>query len=99
VIAALHNWDRTAAFRRACRLRDLFGAGNVWIELQQHLRKGDAALTEIWCRWYGISSLAMWPPITHIMEGEDRESAIRAGILGRQHRRSRAFLPFTTINI
>ena len=45
IASALLVWDRTAAFRRARRLRDLFGAANVWIELQQHLRKDDALLT------------------------------------------------------
>ncbi|HEX9373248.1 MAG TPA: PHP domain-containing protein, partial [Roseiflexaceae bacterium] len=46
IASALLAWDRTAAFRRARRLRDLFGATNVWIELQQHLRKDDALLME-----------------------------------------------------
>jgi error-prone DNA polymerase len=46
VASAFLAWDRTAAFRRARRLRDLFGAQNVWIEVQQHLRKGDAALAD-----------------------------------------------------
>src|SRR3954468_12321750 len=46
IAAALLAWDRAAAFRRARRLRDLFGGANVWIELQQHLRKADALLTE-----------------------------------------------------
>ncbi|MEP7188951.1 MAG: DNA polymerase III subunit alpha, partial [Roseiflexaceae bacterium] len=46
IASALLAWDRSAAFRRARRLRDLFGADNVWIELQHHLRKDDALLTE-----------------------------------------------------
>ncbi len=46
IASALLAWDRPAAFRRARRLRDLFGATNVWIEVQQHLRKDDALLTE-----------------------------------------------------
>jgi error-prone DNA polymerase len=46
ITSALLDWDRTAAFRRARRLRDLFGASNCWIEVQQHLRKGDAVLAE-----------------------------------------------------
>ena len=46
IASALRAWDRTAAFRRARRLRDLFGPDHFWIELQQHLRKDDAMLAE-----------------------------------------------------
>jgi len=44
VAAALLRWDRTGAFRAAKRLRELFGPDRLWIELQDHLRKGDGAL-------------------------------------------------------
>jgi DNA polymerase III alpha subunit len=46
IASAIRAWDRTAAFRRARRLRDLFGPDRFWIEVQQHLRKDDALLTE-----------------------------------------------------
>jgi len=44
VAAALMRWDRTAAFRAAKRLRDLFGMENCYIELQHHLRPDDEPL-------------------------------------------------------
>ncbi len=44
VAAALLRWDRAGAFRAAKRLRELFGPDRLWIELQDHLRKGDGAL-------------------------------------------------------
>jgi error-prone DNA polymerase len=44
IAAALLRWDRTAAFRAARRLRELFGADRLWIELQHHLRPDDNAL-------------------------------------------------------
>jgi error-prone DNA polymerase len=46
IASALRAWDRAAAFRRARRLRDLFGLDHFWIEVQQHLRKDDAMLAE-----------------------------------------------------
>jgi error-prone DNA polymerase len=46
IASALRAWDRAAAFRRARRLRDLFGPEHFWIELQQHLRKDDALLAD-----------------------------------------------------
>jgi DNA polymerase III alpha subunit len=44
VAAALLRWDRTGGFRAAQHLRDLFGPDRLWIELQDHLRRGDGAL-------------------------------------------------------
>jgi error-prone DNA polymerase len=44
IAQALLCWDRTAAFRAARRLRELFGADRLWIELQHHLRPDDNAL-------------------------------------------------------
>jgi error-prone DNA polymerase len=44
IAAAILRWDRTAAFRAARRLRELFGADRCWIELQHHLRSDDDAL-------------------------------------------------------
>jgi error-prone DNA polymerase len=44
IAAALLRWDRTAAFRAAKRLRELFGYEHCWIELQHHLRSDDDAL-------------------------------------------------------
>src|SRR5262245_57734730 len=44
IAAALLRWDRTAAFRAARRLRELFGTDKLWIELQHHLRPDDVAL-------------------------------------------------------
>jgi error-prone DNA polymerase len=44
IAAALLRWDRTAAFRAARKLRDLFGTERLWIELQHHLRPDDGAL-------------------------------------------------------
>jgi len=44
IAAALLGWDRAGAFRAAKRLRELFGPDRLWIELQDHLRKGDGAL-------------------------------------------------------
>src|SRR5262245_44209480 len=46
IASALRAWDRAAAFRRARRLRDLFGPEHFCIEIQQHLRKDDAMLAE-----------------------------------------------------
>jgi error-prone DNA polymerase len=44
IAAALLRWDRTAAFRAARRLRELFGPQHLFVELQHHLRPDDAML-------------------------------------------------------
>jgi error-prone DNA polymerase len=46
IAAALRRWDRAGAFRAARTLRELFGPERLWIELQHHLRKDDAALID-----------------------------------------------------
>src|SRR5262245_22265074 len=44
IASALLQWDRTAAFRAARKLRELFAPDRLWIELQHHLRPADGAL-------------------------------------------------------
>lgn len=46
VAAPLLRWDRAGAFRAAKHLRAIFGPERLWIELQHHLRKDDAALVD-----------------------------------------------------